>query len=55
LTFGNAEALEALQTRLESLQEMLLPVYGNQAIDVPDDVRKGVGNLAMYVLNLIKL
>ncbi|KAF5328761.1 hypothetical protein D9619_011564 [Psilocybe cf. subviscida] len=47
LAAGNVEALEALQRRLDSLQEMLLPVYANKAFDVPDDVRKDVGNLAI--------
>ncbi|KAF5328758.1 hypothetical protein D9619_011567 [Psilocybe cf. subviscida] len=47
LAAGNAEALQALQCRLANLQEVLLPVYANKAIDVPEDVRKDVGNLAI--------
>ncbi|KAF5328627.1 hypothetical protein D9619_011556 [Psilocybe cf. subviscida] len=47
LAAGNAEALQALQRRLANLQEVLLPVYANTAIDIPEDVRKDVGNLAM--------
>ncbi|KAF5328765.1 hypothetical protein D9619_011568 [Psilocybe cf. subviscida] len=47
LTFGNAEALEALQSRLESLHEALSPVYANPDIEVPDDLGKGVRNLAV--------
>ncbi|KAF5328858.1 hypothetical protein D9619_011571 [Psilocybe cf. subviscida] len=47
LTFGNAEAVEALQSRLEGLHEALSPVYANPDIDVPDDLSKGIRNLAV--------
>ncbi|KAF5328630.1 hypothetical protein D9619_011555 [Psilocybe cf. subviscida] len=52
LAAGNAEALQALQRRLANLQEVLLPLYANKAIDVPDDVRKDVGNLAVKLNEL---
>ncbi|KAF5316339.1 hypothetical protein D9619_006545 [Psilocybe cf. subviscida] len=44
---GNGEALKALQRRLKSLQDVLLPVYAKKGVDVPDDVHKDVGDLAM--------
>lgn len=47
LAAGNAEAIEALQSRLDSLQTVLLPVYATQSVDIPDDVRKGVRDLAV--------
>lgn len=42
----NAEALQVLHRRLESLQELLLPVYAKKGVNVPDDVRKDVEGLA---------
>ncbi|KAF5318073.1 hypothetical protein D9619_012168 [Psilocybe cf. subviscida] len=45
LTFGNAEALQALLSRLESLHEALSPVYADPDSDVPEDVGKSVRNL----------
>ncbi|KAF5316786.1 hypothetical protein D9619_006529 [Psilocybe cf. subviscida] len=53
LATGNVEALEALQRRLDSLQEVLLPVYANNATDVPNDVRKDVENLAVKLDKLV--
>ncbi|KAF5320983.1 hypothetical protein D9619_001411 [Psilocybe cf. subviscida] len=51
LASSNAEALESLQSRLEGLKEVLLPIYACKAVDnVPDDVRKDVENLAMCVI-----
>ncbi|KAF5328776.1 hypothetical protein D9619_011549 [Psilocybe cf. subviscida] len=46
LAAGNAEALEALQRRLKSLQGVLSPLYAKKGVNVPDDVRKDVGELA---------
>ncbi|KAF5328777.1 hypothetical protein D9619_011548 [Psilocybe cf. subviscida] len=47
LAAGNAEALETLQRRLKSLQGVLSPLCAKKDVDVPDDVRKEVGDLAM--------
>lgn len=49
LAAENAEVLQALQRQYEALQSVLWPVYADKAFDVPDDVRKDVGDLSMYV------
>ncbi|KAF5325557.1 hypothetical protein D9619_009683 [Psilocybe cf. subviscida] len=47
LAAENAEVLQALQRQYEALQSVLWPVYADKAFDVPDDVRKDVGDLSM--------
>ncbi|KAF5328763.1 hypothetical protein D9619_011562 [Psilocybe cf. subviscida] len=46
LAAENIEVLRALQLQYEVLQSVLLPVYVNKALGVPDDLRKDVGELS---------